>query len=119
MESGSVAFTQTWDYPSTDQCLSCHNHNAKYVLGVKTHQLNSTIEYPSLGLNINQLNYLNSVGAFHQDIGQAAAYPKAAAINDESADLDLRILSYFDSNCSSCHRPGLSLIHISEPTRPY
>lgn len=106
MENGSVAFTQTWDFPSTDQCLSCHNHNAQYVLGVKTHQLNATIEYPSLGLNMNQLNYLNEVDAFHRDIDKATAYSKAVAINDESADLDLKIRSYFDSNCSSCHRPG-------------
>ena len=37
-EGGQFAYTQTWDYPSRDQCLSCHNNNANYVLGVNTHQ---------------------------------------------------------------------------------
>lgn len=104
-ENGSTAFTQKWDYPSSDQCLSCHNHNANYVLGLKTHQLNSTIEYPKSG-TMNQLDYLNLYNIFDQPILKALNYQHAVPIEDESASLELRILSYLDSNCASCHRPG-------------
>lgn len=105
-ESGAPAFTQTWEYPSPSQCLSCHTDAADYVLGVKTVQLNSEIEYPSLGTSMNQLDYLNEHGVFNREIRPASNYAKAAHIEDENADLEWRVRSYLDSNCSSCHRPG-------------
>jgi uncharacterized repeat protein (TIGR03806 family) len=105
-EDGEYAYTQTWDFPSREQCMSCHTANAKYVLGVKTHQLNGDQEYPHLGTNMNQLEYFNESGMFHTNIGTKNEHPRAYAIDDESADLELRIRSYMDSNCASCHRLG-------------
>lgn len=105
-EGGMPVFTQTWDYPSSAQCLSCHNDASKYVLGLNTHQLNGEIEYPSLGHSMNQLDYLDQLGAFDRTIKNAENYRASAAIDDASADLDTRVRSYLDSNCSSCHRPG-------------
>jgi uncharacterized repeat protein (TIGR03806 family) len=105
-EGGSLAFTQTWDFPSREQCMSCHNANADFVLGVKTHQLNGEQYYPSTGQTINQLEYLNQIGAFTKDIGPAAQYLRASRIDDETTDLGLRIRSYLDANCAACHRPG-------------
>ena len=105
-EQNQIAMMQTWDYPSRGQCLTCHNANANYVLGVKTHQLNGDVYYPHLGQTMNQLDYLNSVGAFGSRIGNADRYAKAYPLTDESVDLELRIRSYLDANCASCHRAG-------------
>ncbi len=105
-ENGQPLYTQTWDYPSRDQCMSCHNANARYVLGVKTHQLNGALYYPELGREMNQLTYLNEIGAFHRDIGQVEGYLRAHPIDDASVDLEVRVRSYLDANCASCHRLG-------------
>ncbi len=108
-----TVFTQKWDFPSRNKCMTCHTDNAKYVLGVKTHHLNGDLYYPDLGRSMNQLEYLNLLGIFRQNIGNPDAYSKAFPIDDETVDLELRISSYLDANCSSCHRfggvPGLSL----------
>lgn len=106
VDDETVAGIQTWDYPSREQCITCHTANAKYVLGVKTHQLNGELYYPLLGSTYNQLEYLNMLGVFQQQIGAPLEYPRAYAIDDESASLELRIRSYLDANCASCHRQG-------------
>ena len=105
-ENGNPAYTQTWDYPSREQCLTCHNGSANYVLGLQTHQLNGDLYYPELGRTMNQLTYFNEIEVFQRDIGAPGGYLKAHPIEDESVDLELRIRSYFDANCASCHRPG-------------
>ncbi|HKK77354.1 MAG TPA: PQQ-dependent sugar dehydrogenase [Saprospiraceae bacterium] len=111
---------QTWDYPSRGQCMSCHNANADYVLGVKTHQLNSELYYPKSGETMNQIDYLNRIGAFRQTVRPAQTYERSYAIDDPNAALDIRVLSYFDANCAPCHRigglPELSMdLRLSKP----
>lgn len=103
---GNTAFTQTWDFPSRAQCMTCHNPNANFILGLKTHQLNGDLYYPTLNQSRNQLEYLNELGVFNHDIGYAAQYPRAFAIDDQAIQLELRIRSYLDANCASCHRPN-------------
>ncbi len=105
-EGGQFAFTQTWDFPSRDQCLSCHNDNADYVLGVNTHQLNGTQFYHDLGLEMNQLEYLSDSDILNVNISDASILPKSYNLDEEGVDLELRIRSYLDSNCASCHRQG-------------
>ena len=105
-EDGQFVYDQVWDYPSREQCMTCHTATANHVLGVKTHQLNGELEYPHLGESMNQLSYLNQLGVFNENIGDASQYDKAYPIDDETVDLDLRIRSYFDANCASCHRHG-------------
>ena len=113
MEDGSIAYSQTWNFPSRDQCMSCHTANAKYVLGVKTHQLNGDQYYPNLGSTRNQLDYLQELGAFRQQIKKGHNYAKAYPIEEASADLGLRIRSYLDANCSSCHRKdGVPMVDL-------
>lgn len=105
-EGGVVAYQQIWDYPSRDQCLSCHNSNAGYVLGVNTHQLNGDQYYFDLGMDMNQLQYLSDAERLNTEISDPNQYRKSYNLADESADLELRIRSYLDSNCASCHRLG-------------
>jgi uncharacterized repeat protein (TIGR03806 family) len=98
--------SQIWSFPSRGDCLDCHTSNANYVLGVKTHQLNGDYTYPGTGITTNQLTYLSDIGVLSQKVAQPDNYPRAYPIDDESVSLSLRIRSYLDANCSSCHRLG-------------
>lgn len=99
---------QTWDYPGRLDCRICHNGNAGYVLGVKTHQLNRNLTYPLTGRTGNQLETMASLGWF-DNTWRGDLLPwllKSHTTTDVSASLSERVRSYVDSNCSQCHRPG-------------
>lgn len=99
--------TQTWYYPSRQDCLTCHTTRAGLVLGVKTRQLNRDYTYPD-GAAENELKAWRERGLFatapsDQEI---AACPKLAAADDTNRSLEDRARSYLDANCAQCHRPG-------------
>jgi uncharacterized repeat protein (TIGR03806 family) len=100
--------TQTWRYPSSVQCLTCHNASAGHVLGLKTRQLNHPFLYPRSGVTDNQLRSLNHLGLFapQLDEGEISGYDRLVAIGDQTAGLEHRVRSYLDVNCALCHRPG-------------
>jgi len=111
---------QTWYYPSRQNCLECHNARAGGVLGVKTRQLNHDFSYPAgatystagaaaaSGVTQNELVLWNDLGLFSPGFAddEVGKLPKLAAATDTSRGLDDRARSYFDANCSHCHRPG-------------
>jgi uncharacterized repeat protein (TIGR03806 family) len=99
--------TQTWYYPSRQNCLECHNARAGGVLGVKTRQLNHDFTYPS-GAVKNELLMWNDLGLFAPGFADedVAKFTRLAAANDTTRSLEDRARSYFDANCSQCHRPG-------------
>ncbi len=105
-EEGAIIESGTWTFPSRTQCLTCHTNNSDYVLGVHTHQLNGDMTYPATGQTFNQLSFLESIGVLDGPVGDVNDLPKAHAIGDETASLELRVRSYLDANCASCHRPG-------------
>lgn len=100
--------TQHWNFPSRLDCLSCHNANAKGVLGLKTHQLNGNNYYPLTGRTDNQLRTLGHLGILSSEFqeSQLANYLKSSSITNTSQPLVTRVRSYIDANCSHCHRPG-------------
>jgi uncharacterized repeat protein (TIGR03806 family) len=105
-QAGGQTRVQTWHYPSQADCLACHTQNAGYVLGVKTSQLNRTVERDR-GTE-NQLAYFQRRHLFHS-FPEAASFdelPRLVAVDDTHAPLETRVRSYLDANCSSCHRPG-------------
>lgn len=106
VSSPSGDWQQTWHYPGPTDCLSCHNSEAKGVLGLKTAALNSDFDYPS-GVPSNQLVTLNQLGIFSTELNelQIANYPAHANISDQTKTLEHRVRSYWDINCASCHGP--------------
>ena len=97
--------TQTWFYPSRDQCNKCHTAGAGFTLGLETAQLNGDLSYPGGGV-ANQLATLDHIGAFDAPLsGPPSALP-ALAVPSGTAPLDARARSYLHANCSMCHRPG-------------
>lgn len=102
-----VQRTQTWYYPSREDCLACHTAGAGGVLGVKTRQMNRDIRSPS-GAMENQLGAWNRRGLFSDGFApsQIDSYPRLARGDDPSRSLTERARSYLDANCAQCHRPG-------------
>jgi len=99
--------TQTWYYPSRQDCKSCHTSGAGGVLGVKTRQLNRDFCY-SPEIVDNQLRSWNHVGLFDPELKESAlkTYDRLVPAGDVSRSLDERARSYLDANCAYCHRPG-------------
>jgi uncharacterized repeat protein (TIGR03806 family) len=99
--------TQTWYYPSREDCRTCHTDKAGGVLGVKTRQLNRDFKYPS-GASDNQLRAWNHAGLFDPkpDETNLGAYPALAHLDDPARTLEDRARSWLDANCAQCHRPG-------------
>jgi uncharacterized repeat protein (TIGR03806 family) len=99
--------TQVWYYPSRVDCITCHNPNARHVLGVKTHQLNGDFGYPG-GITDNQLRTWNHLGLFDPPLNETniSTHLKAVAVTNQSAALEHRVRSYIDANCAHCHRPN-------------
>ncbi len=98
---------QPWYYPSRENCATCHNTNAGGFLGPKTRQLNTSFLYPG-GVLDNQLRAWAHVGLFDNAPAEAQIpdLTKLAALTDTNEPLEKRARSYFDANCSNCHRPG-------------
>lgn len=105
--ANGTAHTQAWYYPSRRDCLACHNANAGGVLGLKTRQLNRTLQYPS-GESVNQLRAWDDRGLFSGVPSrlEPSQLPQLAAADDATRSLEDRARSYLDANCSQCHRPG-------------
>jgi uncharacterized repeat protein (TIGR03806 family) len=108
IQTASGVRTQTWYYPSRQDCLSCHTGNAGYVLGVRTCQLNGDFSYPETGRTDNQLRAWNHVGLFNPPINESAipTFNRTVPVDDPSAALEHRVRSYLDANCAQCHRPN-------------
>jgi uncharacterized repeat protein (TIGR03806 family) len=98
--------TQTWYYPSRQDCLTCHTANAGYVLGVKTRQLNRAFPCPSGG-TVNELLSWSRLGLFDTNLAgiDPATLPRLAARDDMRRSLEDRARSFLDANCAHCHRP--------------
>ncbi|MEM9717992.1 MAG: discoidin domain-containing protein [Bacteroidota bacterium] len=100
------SYTQTWHYPSTSECLTCHNGNAGYVLGVNTQQLNGDFTYPSSGVTDNQLETWAHLGIFDSPIGEVESLIRNVHLGSSTAINQYKVRSYLDANCAFCHRPG-------------
>ena len=101
------ARSQSWYYPSREDCLKCHTSKAGLVLGVKTRQLNRDLTYPD-GSTQNELLAWSRRGILDTALDEStiAQLPRLASLDDSSASIEMRARSWLDANCSHCHRPG-------------
>jgi uncharacterized repeat protein (TIGR03806 family) len=96
---------QTWLYPGQCECYSCHNQPASFVLGFTARQLNRDV---TIGRGTeNQLVRFAKAGMFAMPWKdpQLRELPRLAAVDDHDANVEYRVRSYLDANCSHCHRP--------------
>jgi len=99
--------TQTWYYPSRQDCRVCHTDKAGGVLGVKSRQINRDILLPN-GKIENQLVRWNRVDLFEPCLREEEVprLSRLASPEDSSKSVEDRARSYLDANCAQCHRPG-------------
>ena len=94
-----------YQFPSKEDCTSCHGANARQVLGPKTSQMNRSHDYN--GLIENQFVAMEEIGLFETE---TAIDPQTLAkmpdvVRGVSSTKD-RARAYLDVNCAHCHRPG-------------
>ncbi|HEX5045505.1 MAG TPA: PQQ-dependent sugar dehydrogenase [Gammaproteobacteria bacterium] len=107
--SGSKSVTigsQSWFFPSGNDCLACHTSAAGFALGLETAQLNHEFLYASTGRTANELRTLDSILMFPTPLGDPALQPKMPDPFDTTAPLGNRARAYLHTNCAQCHRPG-------------
>jgi uncharacterized repeat protein (TIGR03806 family) len=96
---------QSYFYPGPRDCVTCHNAEAGFVLGVRTAQLNGEKLYDATGRVANQLYTWSELDMFDHRLADEdiRGYPQLAPLSDESRSQEERVRSYWDSNCSMCH----------------
>jgi glucose/arabinose dehydrogenase len=94
---------QVWRYPAAEECRTCHNATAGYVLGFTPQQLNRTITV--YGAATNQIDWFASHGIFDAPT-DPKRLPKLSGLEDQHAPLLHKARSYLESNCVQCHQPG-------------
>ena len=98
--------SQSWIYPSGNDCLTCHTSAAGFALGLDTAQLNRNLTYATTGRTANQLRTLDAVTMFTTPLGDPALQPAMPDPFDATAPLAQRARAYLHTNCAGCHRTG-------------
>lgn len=93
---------QTWHFPSRAECTLCHTMPAKFILGIKTVQMNRDHDYN--GVVANQLATWQHIGLFKDPLPQSPdTLPRLTEYADPKASLNDRARAYLHSNCAHCH----------------
>ena len=99
----SELMTTSYRIPSEVECFTCHNINEDvFPIGIKPQNLNVNYNYPQGSQN--QLEKLVAFGYIENNLPDNIV--STVDFNDTSKPLELRVRSYFDSNCAHCHQDG-------------
>jgi uncharacterized repeat protein (TIGR03806 family) len=99
----SVEKTVNYVIPSEAQCASCHTISTiKKPIGIKPQNLNNNYAF-SNGVS-NQLTKWINFGYLENNLPTNIV--SVVNYKDTSKPLELRVRSYFDSNCAHCHQDG-------------
>lgn len=110
IQEGSLIRTQVWHYPGRQACLRCHTEAGGFALGFQPAQLNRPRDPQANPLS--QLDHFREQGILPEDFPLASSLPSLVDPADPTPPLHARARSYFDANCSSCHRPD----HLRDTT---
>ncbi|BDS07685.1 hypothetical protein NT6N_27250 [Oceaniferula spumae] len=102
---GGNPVTQTWNYPSRTDCLSCHTPDAGHALSFNVRQLNR-----SGALGGDQLACLAASGFLDSTPAPSKSLPAHPALNDSQVSRESRIRTYLEVNCAMCHRGSASTV---------
>lgn len=95
------AVQQRWNFPSREQCMSCHNQHAGPVLGFTFRQLHTA---PLDPLGIDQIDSLVFENVLSPPPANTAQRVLAGWDLDQYSH-SFRVKSYFHVNCAPCHFP--------------
>jgi uncharacterized repeat protein (TIGR03806 family) len=98
--------SQSWIFPSGNDCLTCHTSAAGFALGLETTQLNHDFTYTSTGRTANQLRTLDTIAMFNTPVGDPALQPRILDPFVTSVPLAESARAYLHTNCAQCHRAG-------------
>jgi uncharacterized repeat protein (TIGR03806 family) len=98
--------SQSWVFPSENDCMTCHTSVAGFSLSLEAAQLNRNFTYASTGRTANQLHTLDAITMFTTPLGDPTLQPSMPDPFDASAPLAQRARAYLHTNCAQCHRPG-------------
>ncbi|MEM7574192.1 MAG: hypothetical protein AAF433_14895 [Bacteroidota bacterium] len=105
IDDAGVDRTIEYRIPSEVECLTCHKLNSTAIpIGPKPQNLNDMLSYRD-GTQMNQLVKWQSVGYLDPSL-DPTTISTTVDWEDTSQDIGLRVRSYLDMNCSSCHRDG-------------
>ncbi|HUQ51811.1 MAG TPA: PQQ-dependent sugar dehydrogenase, partial [Gammaproteobacteria bacterium] len=79
--------SQSWRFPSGNECLTCHTAAAGFALGVEAAQLNHDLTYGATRRTANQLRTLDGITLFATPLGDPALQPSMPDPADTSAPL--------------------------------
>ena len=102
IQDGTLTSTN-YRIPATAECFTCHKSNfEKIPLGVKPQSINSSYNFTDG--TTNQLQKWIEQGYLEDNI--PGSITTVVDWQDTSEPLELRVRSYFDINCGSCHTDG-------------
>jgi uncharacterized repeat protein (TIGR03806 family) len=102
--------TVTWNYPSRQDCMDCHNAVAGNTLGPSNEQMYRV----ATGDTMNQFDKFEAMGLFDAPpVAPTASqvlvtpYPGQLGSPPATATLDQKARSYLQANCAHCHQPNI------------
>ena len=104
IREGGATRSQTWRYPSRNECLVCHTPAAGNVLGFNTAQLNREFRYPLS--RANQIVALRDAGYLEGPNENVHTLRRLANLDEEEWSREYRVRSYLAANCANCHSPS-------------
>jgi len=111
-DEANIIKTVNYKIPSsTTDCKRCHgniNNSQVIPIGTKPQNLNSNFSYNN-GVK-NQLRKLVEVGYLNSNL--PSSIESIVNYKDISKPLEIRVRSYFDSNCAHCHINGGEADHF-------